>query len=93
MSRSPAITLLIMAIFLAGCAAPPKDTQEKSWALDREEQPTTPPPKKGRSFWQWLNDHPFVKYGGLAVLVAVVIVAGVMLVEAIALAALIANMH
>jgi hypothetical protein len=93
MSRSPVVTLLMMAIFLAGCAAPAKDTQEKSWALDREEQSATPPPQKRRSFGQWLNDHPFVKYGGLAVLVAIVIVLGVMVVEAIAVVGLLSHLH
>jgi hypothetical protein len=83
MPRSPVVALLVVALLLSGCATPPKRTPENSADAGQIEFPDQPPPDQGRSFGQWLSDHPWVKYGGIVVLVVGgIVLAGVVFVAA-----------
>ena len=69
MQRSRVVPLLVFATLLSGCATPPRRPQADAAGADRRDFASAPPAPAGRSAWQWLNDHPAVKYGGIALVV------------------------
>jgi hypothetical protein len=59
----------VCATLLSGCATPPSRLQADAGRADRQDVAAAPPAPEGRSASQWLNDHPAVKYAGIALVV------------------------
>jgi hypothetical protein len=69
MPRSLVVPLPVFATLLSGCATPPRRPQADAAGEGRLDFASAPPAPEGRSVWQWLNEHPPVKYGGIALVV------------------------
>jgi hypothetical protein len=69
MPRSLVVPLPVFATLLSGCATPPRRPRADAGGADRLDFASAPPAPEGRSARQWLNDHPAVKYGGIALVV------------------------